>query len=261
MDLSGQSVSGEVTDAVFAAGLTTYQDVFNAHEKATNYAGRYTLILPGSTNASIGPFGTSCGTLTVTASGNITFSGKLADGTPITESSVVSANGYWPMYVPLYGGKGSLWSWNYFTNGEINSPSYASWINTTNSNRSSDYHFGFTNQMAAVVGAKYASADMPLLALTNGAVRLEGGGLPETITNVIGLTSEDRITFTNSGEDTNRMRLSINSANGAISGSFSSLGNPSKTITISGVLIQNQTNAHGFFLGTNQSGTFILTPQ
>ena len=32
-----------------------------------------------------------------------------------------------------------------------------------------------------------------------------------------------------------------------------------QTITVNGVLMQNQNNAAGYFLGTNQSGTFMLT--
>ena len=48
--------------------------------------------------------------------GTITLAGSLADGTAISQSSVVSQDGYWPLYVNLYGGKGSLWGWNYFTN-------------------------------------------------------------------------------------------------------------------------------------------------
>ena len=47
-------------------------------------------------------------------------------------------------------------------------------------------------------------------------------------------------------------------AAGAISGSFANPSSPKRTIKVNAVLLQNQTNAAGYFLGTNQSGAFLL---
>jgi len=52
--------------------------------------------------------------------------------------------------------------------------------------------------------------------------------------------------------------LKITMTTGALSGSFANPSNPKQSITIKGVLLQNQTNAAGYFLGTNQSGAFLL---
>jgi hypothetical protein len=46
-----------------------------------------------------------------------------------------------------------------------------------------------------------------------------------------------------------------------ITGSFANPTEPQKTIKFNGVILQGQTNAQGYFLGTNQSGTFTLEPQ
>jgi hypothetical protein len=54
--------------------------------------------------------------------------------------------------------------------------------------------------------------------------------------------------------------LKINTANGVISGSVANPLNPKQTIPVNGVLMQSQTNAQGYFPGTNQSGVFLLTP-
>jgi hypothetical protein len=43
-----------------------------------------------------------------------------------------------------------------------------------------------------------------------------------------------------------------------ISGSFANPDNTRQTIKFNGVILQDQTNAQGYFLGTNQSGTFTL---
>ena len=47
----------------------------------------------------------------VDKAGRLRLSGELADGTKISQSVPVSPNGEWPLYVSLYGGKGSILSW------------------------------------------------------------------------------------------------------------------------------------------------------
>jgi hypothetical protein len=65
--------------------------------------------------------------------GNATFEGILPDGTKVSQASMVSREGYWPLYVPLYGGRGSLWAWCQFANGTVHSlPMSADWITGTN---------------------------------------------------------------------------------------------------------------------------------
>jgi hypothetical protein len=46
-----------------------------------------------------------------------------------------------------------------------------------------------------------------------------------------------------------------------ISGSFANPDNTKQTIKFNGVILQGQTNAQGYFLGTNQSGAFLLENQ
>jgi uncharacterized repeat protein (TIGR02543 family) len=261
LNLAGQSVQGTVTDGSFLARLDGDQAVFSPSHKAANYQGQYTLIIPGTNAPAIGPFGASWGTVTVDASGNIVFAGSLADGTNVSRSSVVSKDGYWPFYLPLYNGAGSLWGWNYFTNNAIVSAPFLSWINATNSAKTAVYRSGFTNQQAAVIGSIYTSTAQPLLGLTNAQVTLEGGGLPFGITNQITLASNNKITVPRAAENTNGLTLTITTKTGLISGTFLNPASAKQTITVNGVLLQNQTNAAGFFLGTNQSGAFNLVPQ
>ncbi len=242
LDLVDQTVNGTVTDGSFVAQLAGYQNVFNSRNKATNYEGHYTLIVLGTTNSTNGPFGTSYGTATVSETGNITFVGSLADNTIVSQSSVVSQSGYWPFYVPLYGGKGSIWAWNYFTNGTLATNFSVSWINATNSAKTAAYRSGFTNQEGRLMGGLYLSKQ----ALPAGLiVILQGSNLPA-------------ITITNLSENTNHLTLKTNKTTGVISGSFVNPAEPSQIIKFSGVILQGQTNAQGYFLGTNQSGAFLL---
>ena len=262
LDFAGQTVSGSVTDGSFVAQVVADQEVFNSTHKAANYEGQYTFIIPGTNDSAVGPPGTSYGTVTVSPLGVVSFSVSLADGTasPVNPSSVVSKDGYWPFYLPLYSGNGSLWSWNRFTDGAVMSATGVSWINPTNTAKTALYRAGFTNEPAWIAGSAYSPTNEPLLALTNGQVLLEGGDLPIAITNALLLTLKNAILLTNAA-DTNKLALTITKASGVISGTFVNPSNPRQTISVNGVLLQNQTNAQGCFLGTNASGTFLLAPQ
>jgi hypothetical protein len=54
------------------------------------------------------------------------------------------------------------------------------------------------------------------------------------------------------------MRFTISKSTGLISGSFANPASEKQTIKFNGMILQGQTNAQGYFLGTNQSGTFTL---
>jgi hypothetical protein len=260
LDFANPFVTGTVTDGSFTAQLFGGQAVFNSTEKTANYEGQYTLVIPGVDNSTVGPFGTSYGTVTVDAMGNVTFAGSLADGTSISQAGVVSADGVWPLYVPLYSGNGSIWSWNRFINGAITFATNASWINTTNPAKTGLYRAGFTNEALSVISSAYDPTNKPLLALTDGQVVLDGGNVP-TITNQITLASNNTITLTAAAENTNKLTLTINNSTGVIHGTFANPSDPRQTVNINGVLLQNETNATGYFMGSNQSGTFLLNPQ
>jgi hypothetical protein len=265
LDFAGQTVAGSVTDGSFVAQVIADLDVFNSARKATNYEGHYTFIIPGTNDPGAGPLGTSWGTVTVSPSGAVTFTVNLADGTtaPVNPSSVVSKDGWWPFYLPLYGGNGSLWSWNCFTNitnGGVFSPANASWINATNASKTAQYRAGFTNETAWIFGSAFNPTNEPLLGLSNGQVMLQGVNWPFTITNQLTLASNNAITLTNAA-DTNKLALKINKTNGVISGAFANPANSRQTLGISGVLLQNATNAQGYFIGTNQNGAFLLVPE
>jgi hypothetical protein len=268
LDFASQTVSGTVTDGSFEA-----QVMAELEQKTTNYEGRYTLIIPGTNDPLTGPYGASCGTATV-ESGAISFVGYLADGTnAVNHTSSVSKDGYWPFYVPLYGGNGSLWSWNCFTNTNgamIIFSTNASWINGTNANEAAVYRSGFTNEQASIIGSAYTSTNKPLLSLTseqltNLQVTLEWDEPPFSITNTdITLASSGTITIPGStvvAGNTNGLALTITKTNGVISGSFVNPFNSKQTVKVKGVLLQGQTNARGYFIGTNHSGAFQFDQQ
>ncbi len=259
LNFAGQSVSGTVGDGSFLASVNVATRPSSAQPTSPPLSkGQYTLSIPGTNDPTVGPFGNSYGTVTVAPNGGVTFGGSLADGTTVSQTSFVSKDGYWPFYLSLYNGNGSLWSWNYFSNRTIVPSSDASWINHTNPVKTALYRTGFTNLTVSILSSPYNPATLPLLALTNGQITLEGGNIPD-ITNQFILTEKNAISVTNAA-DTNKLTLTINKTTGVISGSFLNPSNVKQTIKINGVLLQNETNAAGYFIGTGQSGAFFVSP-
>lgn len=256
LDFANQLATGSVNNSNFDSPLLAKLNVFGAANKATNFDGQYTFIIPGTTNPSIGPRGIGYGTAKISTTGAVTVSGALADGTSFSGSSALGKDGLWPLYLPLYKGAGSFWSWNYFdSNGIVSSNQFPvtnvapSWINDGNSARNALYPGGFTNTNAFIYGSPYVSSDHPLLSdMAGDAVIIEGGDLTNALTNTLATSG--------SVEESNIV-LTLTKTTGTVSGQFL---DGTKKIKVNGVLLQGQSNVAGFFLGTNQSGSFQLAP-
>ena len=223
------------------AGLSGFQDVFSSSDHASAFEGQYTLVIPGAADPALGPFGTSYATVKVNSSGAVTLSGSLADGTAISQSSVISQDGYWPMYVNLYGGNGSLWGTNIFANHTLTNASPLSWINATNSSKTAVYRSGFTNQNATLTGGLLPSMPLP-------------AGLTSTLQQT---NPPFTISITDLSDNTNHLTLKTNKTTGVVTGTFAYPGSSKSGVKINGVVLQGQQGVQGYFLGTNQSGAFI----
>lgn len=136
LDFAAQQLRGWISNAVSGGWVADFQAdraTFDTRTNpATQYAGRYTIVIPGATNEDGTVWlGDGYLTLTVDLGGKVTCNGSLADGTSIGPvSAPLSAAGNIPLFVPLYGGKGSVWSWLSF---DTNQPAsglggWLSWI-------------------------------------------------------------------------------------------------------------------------------------
>jgi hypothetical protein len=256
LDFSNQLATGTISNADFNSPLLANLNPFSAKNKATNFAGQYTLIIPGTNITAIGPLGNSYATVKISTTGAVTVSGALADNTPITASSAVSSNGIWPLYLSLYKGNGSFWSWNAFDPDTVVSSNDVpvtnaspSWINGGNTIHGALYAAGFTNTNAVIYGSTYVSTDHPVLSdLVGQPVIIEGGNLAVILTN----------TLADSGAvEASNIVLTLNKTTGAVTGQFL---DGTKKVKVNGVLLQLQTNVAGFFPGTNTSGLFQIAP-
>jgi hypothetical protein len=246
-------VTGYVSNAFWVSELFGYRARFHSSTNpATNFLGKYTMLLSGSDDAATSPLGLGCATIAVVSSGAAAIKGTLADGTAAAQKGALAANGQLPVYVNLYRGKGSLFGWLTFTNTATNDiPGLLLW--TRKDGVPGNYYpGGFTNE-TQTLASRYTppAKGTAVLGFSNSVVLLEGANLPGPMTNDVFLSVLNKIAVTST--NTSKLALSITTSSGLLSGSFINPQTLKKT-TIKGAVLQKQTLGGGLFLGTNQSG-------
>lgn len=222
---------------------------FNSKLNPALQAGKYTVVLPTDSNSASGPAGDGYGTVTINTAGAITFAGVLADGTKAAQKTFLSADGNWPLYLPLYKTNGSLVSWvNFSDEATTDFSGLFNWFKRAHTTK---YHAGgFTNE-ATILGSRFTPPNTTnqMLFLTNAVVGFTNGNLAADFANDVTLDPKGKVT----NQDANKLSFSINSGKGLVSGSVTP-PTGGKPIPFKGAILQKGTNAAGFFLGTNASG-------
>jgi hypothetical protein len=253
LDGSDQIV-GTVTDGSWTAALLGDRATFGKTNPPPQ-SGRYTWIVLGTPGTSLAPEGDSYGTAVVDSRGRANLTGSLADKTPLVAKAPLSKNGHWPLYAPLYGGKGALLGWAVFTNqASTDFDGLLSWIKPAIPT-ATFYPGGFASE-SALLGSRYTpplGATNHVLAVTNAQVLLTGGNLSPSLTNdvVVGLSSK----ITNAGP--HLLSLNFTLSSGSFSGKITPAGSTMAT-SFKGAVLQKANFGSGCFLGTNQSGLVTL---
>ncbi len=250
LDVTGNSgqLTGTVTDGTWTASLLAdYAPV-----GTSPFAGKYTLALPGSTN---GPVGDGYATVTVSAAGIATVSGKLADNSTFSQSVPLSATGHWPLYVTLSGGRELALGWMQLTGEASGLDGSVTWISSPMPRVY--YPAGFA-EVITVIGSRYTppAAHHTGLTLINPVVFLTGGGLPLPPSTAV-LVDTNRLTIASADKS---VVLTLSVSAGTFTGQIL---NPAtkRAVAATGVLLQKQNGARGLFLGVNQSGEVLLQSQ
>ena len=115
------------------------------------------------------------------------------------------------------------------------------------------YPAGFTNEIRAAGSAYSYKKGVAMLNLTNGNVILTNGGLTQDITNPFVLGANNVVT------GSNKLHLTFATSTGLFQGTTTNA--EGKTISISGAVLQKQTNGYGLFLNGDQSGSVSITNQ
>jgi hypothetical protein len=249
VDLSegADAITGLVSDGNWTAALNGGRSGFDGRTGFSDQAGHYTLILR---NGGTGPGGNSFGTVIVDKSGRLSFQGSLADGMKVTQSTYVSRDGGWPLYVPLYRGQGYLFGGVTFNNND-----------TTDLSGQINWEKQTTNGFSAVTTLNGSFYNRPpaggsVLNFSAGTLALNGGDPAVNIQDQVLLQPNGRVTST----DGLRLSVSFSLTSGSFSGSVvdPDLG---RSIPFRGVALQKQNLASGYFsTSTNQSGAVVIQP-
>jgi hypothetical protein len=245
-------ISGHLTDGTWTSTLSGDRAVFGKANPAP-FAGNYTLVVPGYDDISSLPAGDGFGTLKVSSAGKVQFVGTLADGTKVSQSASVSRSGYWPMYIPLYSGNGSLMSWLAFaskTNSDLSGT--LSWIKPAGA-KSKYYVGGFACDCDAF-GSTYLRTD-PILNLPAASLAFYGGSLTSGITNSITIAPRNKV-----GTPGKQLKLSFSASTGTFKGTFLDPAS-GKPLPFSGTVFQKLNTAYGALFGIgDQTSEVSLTP-
>jgi hypothetical protein len=263
LDLSGgQGLTGSVSNSAWSAGLAAYLAVSQAN--LAQAGKKYTLVMgpPDLADPSAGPGGYGFGTLSVNASGTVTFSGTLGDGTKVTAGGVVAGSDHWPLCLSpsAYAGKGLAWGWLSFATNSASQDVVGSlsWVKETGlPGKLYPQGFGFTNSLQVTESLYSYTNGARVLDWTNGVIELVGGNFYQPDTLSPGLTNGVTLEANNKLSATNKLSLTLTTASGLFQGTVPVPGTKT-TIPVSGVLLQGGNAGYGLFLGSTNTGSVYL---
>jgi len=245
--VNNDEITGEVSGNGWTAQLLADRAAFNSKSAPpSDWVGKGTLLLSTETNSSTA-LGDIFGSVTVTKSGEVQWSGTLPDGSKVTQKSALSQDGVWPLYAAPYGGSGSLMGWMQFTNSDSDIEGSA--VLVVPAGKGGLYPGGVTNDLEAAGSSVTGSIG----ALAHSSVALSGGSLLSSLTNNV-------MIFGKSGQN-GTLQLSVNAKTGLFTGSMVD-PNSSQKLSFQGALLEKSGIGGGFFLNAdkNQGGKVSLSP-
>jgi hypothetical protein len=267
MDANALTVTAKVTESLSPAPLESgsvleFHTVHTAKSPAAQ-TGRFTARLNPTATTGVGPTAAGYATINVTATGSVTYAGKLADGTTLGGSALLKSDGSFACYQALYP---HVTPYAGYLNGPITvAPAGGlnavsgplEWVKPAQTS-GAFYRAGFTQALAAE-GSRYIAPPAGQRVLT-----IAGGGdaLAFSADAVAGFDPVHLSTanaFTVDKPNTNKLTLTLTKATGLIHGTFV---DPvlRKTRTIDGVTLQAQDEFSGLFLRESDSAQWRLAP-
>jgi hypothetical protein len=241
------TLTGLVSDGNWTSTLFAERAGLDGKTATSGQAGRYTLVIPAGDGSAM--IGDSFGSVIVTRTGRLTFMVSLSDRTKVTQSTFVSREGHWPLYLPLYKGQSSLFSWVTFENTSLSDLDGQLYWNTP----------ALTNGVPSasqLTGCAYTppGAGSSLLNFTNGIVTLSAASFSQDLQAQIRLRPNGNLTA-QSGLD---VKLGFVRSTGVFNGSATASGTK-QSFVLHGVALQKQNLASGYFTGS-ASGKVVIGP-
>jgi hypothetical protein len=118
----GDVWKGTISDGVWTADLIANRSTFKKKTNPAPQAGTYTLTIAGSGDVLVAPTANGSGTVVITSTGALKFTGTLGDGAKVTQVTAISKDGEWPFFGSLYSGRGSIIGWLTISGNDISGP-------------------------------------------------------------------------------------------------------------------------------------------
>ena len=248
-------ITGAIVDGDRSIPISADQaKAFNAKTNPAPQAGKYTALLQFDSAASDTPQANGIGVVGISTSGAIRFVGALADGTRLSQGTVLSKSGEWPLYVLLYKKQGSLFGELQFrekAGSDFDGTLQWSRPPTPNDKIQTAGFFA----TLPTIGSKYIAAPPrpAVLDLPNGGTAMLSDA-DLTLTKSLMLSPPNKFIVLDPGAD--KFSLSA-TANGLLSGRFIHPKTGSST-TVHGVIFQKENFGSGFFVRPGMIGSFGL---
>jgi hypothetical protein len=254
-------VFGSLTDGNWLA-LVQGNRLYFTSKIITGLAGRYTLSLLNTNIDPLVPNGSGYGAVLILKNGTAVMSGQAGDGTAISQTCGLSRRGDWPFHVSMFKGRGRLIGWLHVSQqgGSSIQSSGVAWVK--DAGRDKLYPNGFGNVMLQPTGSTFVRpTNTSVLSFTNGvavftAGDLFSGNIPTF--DFVKILIPRLNTFV-AEEGVENVRLTVNPGTGIMTGHFVHVVT-GLTTPIKAIVLQQQNFAPGFFLSTNASGSFTLSP-
>jgi hypothetical protein len=257
-NLGTEALTGTVGDGTWSADLLAKRAAFDSRTNPAPFAPKYTMILPGASDATQAPGGYGYAAITVDGSGKLKLTGALGDGTKISQSVPVASDRTFPLYANLYSGKSVLVGWISFDDSLPATDLSGSVFWIKNPQATSRLYPGGFNTALAPFGGIYTppARGEPILSLTTGTLMFSGGNLSGDFSNDVILSPNNKI----SNQSPNRLSMTFVLSTGVFNGSVIP---PSGTrgIPFHGAVFQDDDRAYGYFLGASESGSVVLQPR
>ncbi|MCX6895914.1 MAG: hypothetical protein NTZ16_10535, partial [Verrucomicrobia bacterium] len=253
------TLSGTVSsaDEGWIAYLDADRSVFGT-VKTNPYAGTFTLAIPGRAGDTNLPAGDGFIYATVSQQGAITASVGMSDGQALSVSSAISKDGRWPFFLDFGSSyKGMIMGWIQFSNNAPLSPVGGDLFWIKEGGKTGYYNGGFTNSFIPAAGSTYVvpASGKRGVAMTNALVVLADGNLRQPLTNSLIVTAWNQLQMLTTAGN---MQLYFDPSSARLNGSFDHPATRQGGVRIRGIYVRGENQFHGYFLGTNQSGSVNL---
>ncbi len=253
MDLDTNG-AGIITGTVSNAAWPTNANLWARLAAATHGTTNYTLLMAPPTNAA-SPTGYGYA-LIADHQGTVTLSGGLADGTTFSQTVPASQPNIVPVYVSLYARTGFLFGWLNLTNLDNTNAAYElMWIKGTPMHPTLLFPGGFTNWLLTA-GSTWTNPGTITLSPSTNTLAISNAELNLDYTVAI----DDPNKLVNaSNTPTNSLTGTINLKTGLLQVTFGN-GDGRATTRGYGAMLQNTTNAGGYFVTKLNAGSIRLQP-